>query len=109
MFNTRMDWRKPGRDYLDPELEEVMASSLIEIRHPRQYRLAAFQVGTASMVAGMLLLLLSAFGSTVWTAGLAPEMLRGLLMPTMIGIALTAAGALFAGVSRLVKAFSQEA
>jgi VIT1/CCC1 family predicted Fe2+/Mn2+ transporter len=103
MVDSRFDWRRPGRDYLDPELENVIASSLIKASHPHHYVLAAFQVGTASIIAGILLLLLSVFGSTGLTSSVTPEVIEGLLTLTVMGGVLTLVGAVVAFISGLLK------
>jgi hypothetical protein len=101
MYDSRLDWRKPGRDYLDPELENISASSLIDSHKPHRYALAAFEVGTACLIAGAILLLLSVYGSTSWGFTIPPEESRSLLMTTVTGMGLSAVGILVAMVSWL--------
>lgn len=92
MYDSRIDWRRPGRDHLDPELENIVASSLIEASRPHRYALAAFQVGAACVMAGALLLLLAIYGSTVWNSSMTPEQAPTLLRTAVMGIALSAVG-----------------
>lgn len=99
MYDSRIDWRRPGRDHLDPELENIVASSLIEVSRPHRYALAAFQVGTACIIAGALLILLAVYGSTVWNTSTMPENVPGLLTTAVVGIALSIVGALTAILS----------
>lgn len=101
MYDSRIDWRKPGRDYLDPELEKIFASSLIESHRPRRYALAAFQVGTAGLIAGAILLLLSVYGSVSWGFNIPPEGARSLFMTAMTGLGLSAVGVVVAMASWL--------
>jgi VIT1/CCC1 family predicted Fe2+/Mn2+ transporter len=108
MVDSRFDWRKPGRDYLDPELENIIASSLMKVSRPRLYRLAAFQVGTASIIAGALLLLLSTYGSTMWTSSTMIEVAPKLLTLAVMGILLSLVGAVVALVSGLLNRFSPD-
>jgi hypothetical protein len=105
MYDSRMDRTNPDRNFLDPELKNVVASSLIEARHPRQYALAIFEVGTASVVAGVLLLLLSVFGSTTWTPNLSAETMRHLLTLGVLGAVWSLVGAVTALVSGLLIRF----
>jgi hypothetical protein len=102
MYDSRIDRVNPDRNLLDPELKHMVASSLIKARPAHHYALAVFRVGTASIVAGVLLLLLSAFGSSMWTAGTTPETLWSLLRLgfmgatwAIVGIVATLASGLF--------------
>lgn len=101
MYDSRIDWRRPGRDYLDPELENIVASSLIEASRPHRFALAAFQVATACTIAGALLLLLAVYGSTVWNSSITPEQAPTLLRTAVMGIALSAVGVVTAIASAL--------
>jgi hypothetical protein len=100
MYDSRIDRRKPGRDLLDPELENMFASSLIAGEHPRRYMDAAYQVETACMIAGALLLLVSLSGSSSWT-NIVPENVGTVLMTAVLGVVLALVGALTTLMSRL--------
>jgi hypothetical protein len=101
MYDSRIDRRKPGRDYLDPELENVVASTLIEGSRPRRYAYAAYQLGTACVIAGALLLLLSVSGSTAWTPSMVLEHGRSVLATVALSVVLSLVGAFTSTVSEL--------
>ncbi len=101
MYDSRIDWKKPGRDYIDPEFENLLASSLIEVRHPHRYAHVASEVGIAGIIAGALLVLLSVFGSTAWTPVLAFVNGPSLLTLAVLGVTLALVGAVSAVIARL--------
>ena len=103
MYDFWMDWNRPRRGYLDPELEYVVATSLIESHPPRRYALAAFEVGQASIIAGGLILLLSAYGSTLWAVSVALEVQQSLFVLAVIGVVLMTVGIALVVVPKLVK------
>ena len=73
---------------------------MIAGEHPRQYAEAAYQVGTACVIAGALLLLVSFSGSINWTI-IVPEYAGSALTTAVLGVVLALAGALTALMSRL--------
>ena len=101
MYDSRIDWKKPGRDHIDPEFENLLASSLIEARRPHHYAHVTYEVGIAGIIAGTLLVLLSVFGSTAWTPVQAFVRGSSLLMLAALGITLALVGAVSAVIARL--------
>jgi hypothetical protein len=96
MTDSRIDWRKPGRNYIDPEFENLFASSLIEVKRPHHYVHVAYEIGVAGIIAGALLLLLSVFGSMSWTPVMAFMDGRSLITTGVLGALMTLVGALTA-------------
>jgi len=92
MYDSRIDRRHPGRGLMDPELENIYASTLIEANHSHRYAIAAFRAGMVCVVAGALLLLNAIFGVASWTMSLGAGTIESPAADAVPGVALAAAG-----------------